>query len=457
MKLLSLATFLTVSILTFSSCVGTSPKPSDNPIIDETLPIVQLTKTGVFVDMKAVGFEWKNIEDPRVKGIYIYKQVMGEEVSEYKFYNTINNRFVTHYIDEDVEPASKYLYYFKTYTKEAESKQSQEFQVETLPILDSVSWLHVVQNMPRSAKIIWRPHTNQIVKKYVIQRKTLEEDKWNDLDSIEGRLNAEYIDTELKDDFVYKYRIKVITYNDVISKPSKEVKVITKALPKQVTNVLASNNLPKKIILNWNKANVKDFSHYNIYRADSIDGSYALLTTSKDTQFIDNFEDDGEDYFYRISTVDKDGLESKYELESAHGKTLPRPISPSLVEVMMVGENLEIRWSSTDSRVKSHIVNKTIKKGWIDTKTEEFLDIKGTQFIDSSIEPNTTYYYEVYSVDEFSIKSDPSIEVKFTTTKEQGKVLEIPKEEIKSNMNNQISSDKNNIVQPMDDLDVSSL
>ena len=457
MKLLNLATFLTVLILTFSGCVGTSPKPSEVPVIDDTLPVVELTQVGVFVDMKAVGFEWNSIKDPRVQGIYIYKQTMAEEESEYRFYHAIENRFVTHYVDEDVKPQSKYAYYFKTFTKESESKQSKEVPVDTLPILDSVSWLHVVQDMPRSAKIIWRPHTNQIVKKYIIERKTLEEDKWIRLDTIEGRLHAEYIDTKLKDNFVYKYRIKVVTYNNIISKPSKELKVITKALPNPVNLINATINLAKQIRVNWKSASIKDFSHYNIYRADSIDGRYKHIRKTKATEFLDNFDEDGEDHFYRVSIVDKDGLESKHETASIHGKTLSKPITPSFVEVMMIGDDLEITWRSTDPRVKSYVVNKIRKKGWLDSTHEEFVGIKGTTFVDTAVEPGTTYFYEVYSVDAFAIRSEPSIEVKYTTTKNQGKILEVQERVAPNFQNISIPSDSNNIVQPMDDLDVSSL
>ena len=278
--------------------------------------------------------------------------------------------------------------------------------------------------MPRSAKIIWRPHTNQIVEKYILERKTLEEDEWDELKTLDGRLTAEYIDEDLKDEYVYKYRIRVVTYNDITSNPSQEVKVLTKALPKNVAGILATKNLPKQILVIWNKTEIKDYSHYNVYRAEKIDEGYDLLTTTKENEFLNDIEDDGEDYFYRISTVDKDGLESKNDVLTAHGKSLSKPQTPSLVEAHMVGKNLEISWNSSDSRIKSFIVTKKAKKGWFDSVSEEFLDIKGKTFIDPSIAPETTYLYEVYSVDEFSIKSEPSIEVRYTTTKDEGQISE---------------------------------
>ena len=73
MKLWNLVTLLTVSILTFSGCVATTPKPKDTAVVDSTLPVITLTQNGVFTDMQAVGFEWNSLTDARVKGVYVYK------------------------------------------------------------------------------------------------------------------------------------------------------------------------------------------------------------------------------------------------------------------------------------------------------------------------------------------------------------------------------------------------
>lgn len=452
MKLWTLTTFLTVSILTFSGCV-TQPKPK--AVVDSTLPIVTLTDHGTFTDMKAVGFEWKSVmSDSRVEGIYVYKKEVDSKDKANKFYDTIPNRFVTHYLDSNVKPATEYSYVFKTYTKDAESTPSREIIAKTLPVLKSVSWIHVLQEMPRSAKILWRPHTNQIVENYIIERKTLADDQWKNLALVKGRLNAEYIDLDLKDSHVYKYRIRAVTYNDITSTPSKEVKVLTKALPISIENIVASTDLAKKIILTWEKTQIKDFMNYNVYRSESLDGSYDLITTTKATEFIDNIDEDAKDYFYRVSVVDKDGLESMHDKKSIHGKTLSRPITPSLVGVKMQGDNLEINWKSTDPRVKSFVVEKTRKKSWIDFQKEEFVDIKGKIFVDTKVEPSMTYYYKVYSVDAYSIRSEPSMEVKFTTKANQGKV--IPKENKEMQVKPK-SMPEESVVQPMDDLEMSEL
>ena len=186
-----------------------------------------------------------------------------------------------------------------------------------------------------------------------------------------------------------------------------------------------------------------------MYRASSIDGNYKLITTTKATEFIDDIQEDGKDYFYRVSVVDTDNLESRHDEKSVHGKTLAKPLAPSLVAVQMQGKNLKIEWKSTDPRAKSFIVEKTIKKSWIDSKIEEFVDIKGQSFIDTKVEPKTTYYYKVYSVDAFSIKSEASMQVQYTTKANQGEVIqrEIPK----------VIEKEQDTIRPMDDFSVSDL
>ena len=69
----------TASLLILSGCVGTSPTPNKETVIDSTLPVVELTRDGVYVDMEAIAFEWKSVSDPRVKGVYIYKSVPNKE------------------------------------------------------------------------------------------------------------------------------------------------------------------------------------------------------------------------------------------------------------------------------------------------------------------------------------------------------------------------------------------
>ena len=450
------------SMLLFSGCAG-SPKPKEETTIDATLPVVTLTQHGVVVDMKAIGFEWKSITDPRVQGIYIYKASPDGEkgLGSLEYYTTIKGRFSTHYIDSDVEPSSTYNYSFKTFSKDAEGKASKLIVVTSKKVLASVSWIHAQTGMPRSAKIIWRPHNNEIVESYIIERSTLEDEEWEELASVEGRLSAEYIDRDLKDNYVYKYRIRAKTYNGIVSTPSAVVKVVTKALPLGVTNIQASNNLAKKIKVTWNPSKAKDFDLYYVYRAAKLDGAYKLVATLHNPVYVDeDIKKDGESHFYRVSVVDKDGLESEHDAVSVQGMSLIKLNPPAIFNASLDGNKIEIVWGRSDPRTKSYIIRRTQKQGWFDTKVEEYKNLTKTHFIDDRIVDNATYTYVIYAVDKNGIVSKPSIEIKLKT-KESDKIIDPQQAPVDANPNAgkvvSHQSSGSSVVAPTEDLDMSGL
>jgi len=449
MKLSKLAIFYTASLIIFSGCTPSklsvpgldsnatsSSEAKEAELLDRTLQRVELTKNGIFAEMKSIAFEYKNITDPRVKGVYVYK-LDSESKDSNEPYDTIENRFSTHYVDRNVEPGTDYKYYFKTFSKEHESLPSDVISVSSLPVLESVSWIHSVEGMPRTAKIIWRPHTNEKVISYIIERKTLEKDEWEKIAEIEGRLNAEYIDKDLQDNYIYNYRIKVKTYNGIISKPSKEVRVITKPLPKSIFNLTATTNLPKVIELNWEKSDAKDFNLYYLYRASSANGSLDLIATLHNNHFIDNIGEDGKQYFYKVSVVDKDGLESPLQKIALQGSTLPIPNAPAVTKAKYVNGKVELAWKDMEGRAKSYTIIKKHRKSWLDTFEDEFTGITSTSFSDSNLESDITYHYQIIAIDENGLKSEPSVEIEMKIPKliELEEATKAPLEVINKNDN----------------------
>lgn len=421
MKLSILTTLLSVSLILILSGCGLKPKPKEEAVIDATLPKIKLTEHGIIKGMKSIALEWETIKDKRVKGIYLFKVALDEnktagiQVDDYL--DTIDNRFSSHYLDTDIKPNSRYSYYFKTYSKDAESVNSETTVVTSNPIIKSVTWIHASQDMPRSAKIIWRPHTNNLVNGYEIQRRTFEDKEWKSIVSLDGRLRAEYIDNELQDKHTYIYRIRALTYNKIVSSPSKEVTVTTKALPTEVTNIKATDNKPRMIVVTWDKTDIQDFLKYNVYRSKSVDGGYQLIAEISKNSYTDAIPEDGVKYFYKISTVDKDSLESSYEVNSAQGVTLVKPKTPVIVQAKIVEGVVVLKWDKTDDRTATYIVSKRYQKGMFDEVVEDIEGITNTTFEDAKLEPATVYYYKVYSVDKNDIRSNESIEVELETNK----------------------------------------
>ena len=413
MKLSTLNILCTVSLLLLSGCVLPSPKPQEKVIVDSSLPVVTLTKNGIIKDMKTVAFEWRSIQDPRVKEIYVYKRDFSDkENQQIRYFATINNRFQTHFVDTSVKPDRQYSYAFQVASKNAEGVRSKIFVVNTLPVLQSVTWIHSIQGLPRMAKIIWRPHQSERVEKYIVERKTYADDTWEKIASLDGRLNAEYIDMGLKDDHVYLYRVLVETYDGIVSTPSEIVKVVTKALPKSITQINATKNLPRKIDLTWEKSDVKDFSRYYLYRSDRVDGNYELIAKLYNNRFEDKIDKDGKSYFYRVSVIDKDGLESENAKHTVMGTTLSKPLAPTVIEAMHFNSKVVLTWNKNDTRVKYYKIVRKERDGWFKEKIAKYNHIDNNKFTDSDIKAETTYRYFIYAVDVNGLVSKPSKEVK---------------------------------------------
>lgn len=436
MKLSTLATFWTASLLLFSGC-ATTPKPGEGTPVDKTLPVITFTQNSSIVDMRSVAFEWEPLKDPRVEAIAIYKSSANNGSNELKYYKSVKNRFSTHYVDTDVEPDTRYKYAFKTMSESQESLPSEVLTLNTLPVLASVTWIHSVSGMPRTAKLLWRPHANQRVKSYIVERKTLESDNWDTHAEIEGRLNVEFVDEDLKDQYTYLYRVKVRTFDNIISTPSEIVKVITKPLPPEVSNLSASRDLAKKIELHWNKSNAKDFARYYVYRSEDPQNGYTLLAKLHNNHFTDEVGKDGVAYYYRVSVVDKDGLESKYQEQSVQGLTLIKPNPPAVFEAQFLGNKIALRWSKADERAQSFVVSKRTKVGFFEETKKDYPGIAGKKFIDSDIAPEQTYYYQVYAVDSNGILSKPSIEVEVKTPALKDGAKPAPKTPVQQNYQQQ--------------------
>jgi fibronectin type 3 domain-containing protein len=410
-KLLLTATSI---LLLFNGCAK-RPGVPEKTKVDPTLERISIN--GYLTDMKAIAFEWKNISDDRVKGIYVYRNDPGvEDKKKLVRIDTLKNRFATHYVDNDVEPGTLYLYRFSTYNAQgAESPASKLIEVNTLPELTSVSFFRSIGRMPRSAKLIWRPHTSLNVKGYRIERKDMGSDKWKVIQKIRGRLSAEFIDTDLEDNQRYEYRLRAVTFTGVVSTPSETVTVITKPLPKPVTGLEATKGKPRIVSVRWSASKKEKINHYRLYRSDEPDDDFTYYAKVQGNSFADKVEEDGATYYYKVTAVDSDGLEGDLDAVTAvTGSTLAKPLAPVKLEGVIKNKKALLKWQKSDKRTVGYIVLKTTKKSWIDRETKEFAGIRATRFSDAGIKPGVSYTYEIIAVDKHGIRSEPSEPLELT-------------------------------------------
>ena len=394
---------LSFLILFVSGCAK-RPGVAQKPKIDPSLPKVEQIR--VIADITSVAFEWDPVYNERVEGYYLYR---GSSYSKLKRVAVIEDRFSTHYVDKDLKPNTLYFYRMSTYDKEGrESVPSDVVRVKTLPLIESVSFIEAISHLPRRVKIIWRPHPNSRVKEYIIERSEQDDPKWKEIAVVKNRLQAEYIDKDLKDNHIYFYRIRVRTFDGIVSSPSKVVKAFTKPRPKMVKGLKATKDLPKKIIISWEPNPEKDIDHYNVYRSPFSYGFVIVHAKVKGTKYVDLIGEDGVKKFYKVTAVDKDGLESFKQDVPVMGSTLPKPQPPIIVSTNINDQAVVIKWKASDDRAVKYMVIKEEKQGILDKKVYKYKNILTTSFVDRSIVPGVKYEYRVYAIDKYQIISKPS-------------------------------------------------
>jgi fibronectin type 3 domain-containing protein len=404
MKKLILA-ILSVSFIAFLTGCSLKNGAQNVSNVDPSLPTPKNIKT--ISDMDSVAFEWDLIDDNRLEGFRLYRSEPNEGDRSYKDVSgAIEGRFKTHYADEKLTPSTQYFYQLVSVAKDGkESPKSKIVEAKTSDF-EPVPYVEAISNYPRSAKIIWRPYPNPKVEGYIVERNDLGSTEWDDIKKVRGRLNVEYIDDGLDDNRVYKYRVIAYTYNGIKSPPSKVVEAKTKPLPPTLTGLEATKNLPRKIDIKWQPSKIEDFEHYNLYRSSKRDGSYDVISKLSKNSYSDPIESDGEVYFYKVTAVDQDHLESLPSLP-VEGMSLPIPATPAITSATIEGKKAVIRWSAGDARAKSYIVTRN-SGGWFKKEEIKFDDIKSTSFIDESIVPNIKYNYKVSAVDENGLISKPT-------------------------------------------------
>ena len=374
---------------------------------DASLPKIDTMRT--LPDINEIGFEWTPIHDDRVEGYYIYRVEGGNS----KRIATIKDKYVSHYVDTKLKPETTYNYRMSTYSSsKKESEPSSMVSVTTTGTIESVPFLKAITGLPSRIKLVWRPHPMDRVESYIIERSELKSNEWKEIARIEGRLNAEYIDKDLKDNHFYRYRVKVKTYDGIISKPSDVVEATTKPLPKSVIGVGASTDLPKKIILKWEPVIQEDLSFYKIYRSSNSMMFYSYYGKTTATEFEDLINENGTNYYYKIVAVDVDGLESPEPKNAVMGTTLAALAAPKVSSVKQEGNSIALSWVGDEHAVKYNLTREFEEAG--STKKQNFTGIFEPHYYDTDTMPGVTYTYKITAIDKYGIASENSDAITIT-------------------------------------------
>jgi fibronectin type 3 domain-containing protein len=319
---------------------------------------------------------------------------------------TINNPFQTLYVDTNLKPSTLYSYRIATFDKNKTPSLAKEIKKKTLATIAPVIPLEIKPLKKGMVKIIFRPHPNERVQGYILQRLDDKNIKWVTLANLTPRYNVEYIDKNLKDGKIYQYRIIAYTYDGLKSAPSEVLKVSTYPKPPLVLNIKATINLPKKIVLRW--APVKNAKYYKVYTKRFLGFGYTPIAKVKGTIYTDKVGKDGVKKYYKVTAVSIHDTESLLDNSpEVMGETLAIPAKP-LISANVLRNKIEFIFSSPDNRAIKYLV---IKKGI--NKDYKYI-VNGNRFLDTNVIHKHSYTYKIYAVDKYGLISEANeVEVDF--------------------------------------------
>ena len=389
--------------LLFSACSVaelTTPKQTQ---LNESLPKMQSLKS--ISDLSNVAFEWEPLYSENIQGFYLYRS--SEKEPQMKLVATIKDKFQTHYVDTKLESGTKYQYMMKTFNEQGHfSEEGQVIEIATQPRPEPLAFVQAIINLPGRIKLIWRPHTDLRVNAYIIEKKKVEDKKFAKIGEVKNRLSAEFID-EVKANENFLYRVSALTFDGVQSEPSEVLNSTSKALPPEITHLSASNDLNGEIMLSWDAPVYEDFSYFKIYATSSSFLPFTLLAKTDKNSYEDIVQGAGESKQYKITMVDKDGLESPMPKKGVEGKTLGLPASPSIILAQITNEGIVLEWVDNDNRAVEYEV-----KRYGGDQNAIFKGIKEKRLRDIKALAGVEYSYEVIGIDELGQRSAPSSKVK---------------------------------------------
>jgi hypothetical protein len=194
--------------------------------LDPNLP--KLNNVKAVTSSTSVAFEWQPVASKQLDGINIYRTTSNTYANspekELTKVGVVSSPFASHYVDTGLAQNSAYTYTFTTIKGGFESAHGQIINVKTKPPFDSITFFQAFQKAPNVIKLIWRPHSNKMVKMYKVE-KSINGEKWKWIATVKNRMMSEYIDTYVAPGFNYTYRVIAVGFDDSISKPSKVISI----------------------------------------------------------------------------------------------------------------------------------------------------------------------------------------------------------------------------------------
>ena len=376
----------------------------------------QITASGV----RSVTLSWNAHPDPDITGYRVYRHTQPDGV--FTMVKELNGRTVTEYTDQDKSGdklKDGVVYYYRLTAVNvggAESEFTPAVSVATLGPPPAPTDVKAAAGLVKQSLVTWASSTAREVAGYSIYRGETPQ-SLKQIKKIRDPKASQYKDTgewgsRMKDGTEYFYAVRSFNDVDVESEVKSVASAKTKPSPTAPTGVSATSGEAGRSTIRWTANPEKDIASYRVMRSASLDGSYSVIATVKDTFYEDAGLKNGAAYFYKVQAQDKDDLLSK-ESEPVSAITKPLPKAPSNLSAQMTANSASLTWTASQEAEISHY---TIYTAGFFGK-QKVAESKQTGFTVTGLKADTSYTFIVTAVDKTGLESEPSPPVTAQTKK----------------------------------------
>ncbi len=402
-------------------------EPKDPPTAPSTTirpPEAVIATSGL---ERMVYLRWDPVQRGAVRGYNIYRRDKNRPGGVR--IGTNNGRHATYYVDQksmfnEVDYNSIYSYCVASFSEDkSESACSNWVTATTAPVPSMVDDVKAFSNAPRVIPITWRAASDSRVQGYAIFRSGLREGDYREIGRVQGRFATGFIDGAngtdlgmLDDLTTYYYKVTGFDRFGTFGQPSDPVQATTKPPPLPPVEVKIPQGGIRRAQIGWKKNTELDVNRYRVWRASVTPRDMQQIAGTEKTDYLDTDLQPGTLYYYSLTAVDDDGLQSAKSLP-VETRTRPLPPTPTNLHVTAEqnqGGQVRLEWNARglepNPRLTFIIERQTPFFGGLGSWTEREIGVDTLYFVDRDVEPgkSKTYRYRVMSVDYAGQKSPPT-------------------------------------------------
>ncbi len=253
---------------------------------------------------RSIPLKWHNNPEKDIKSYVIFSS--DSEGGEFRRVGTTGKNNFVHQNLKD-----KTAYYYKISAVDRDglvSDLSDPVSAITKPRPVKPSGLESESGLVKSARLKWAKNPETDIDYYIIRRKPAKSGRYRDVGKSKTNI---YLDTGLADGSIYRYVVKAVCVEGLVSDTSEQTDVETKPRPSPPED-LEVEAKPDRVVLKWDANPENDIAGYEIFRKEgwNIFSKEKRIGQVTGLSFEDCTAKAGKEYHYMVTAFDKAGLHS---------------------------------------------------------------------------------------------------------------------------------------------------